>query len=319
MPNLYIYFHKDFDGLVAAALFIKINQETQLIGANNYTLKPVDYEVKKIWLKTNLEHPNVVIDFLYHPEADWWFDHHVSTFLNANHEKHYKNTETRYWDVNFPSCAALIKGNLEKKCSLFMSNDEYKKITDGFKEWIIWSDIIDNAKYESPSQIVELKHPCLQINSTILPDIEDNYIEHLVTAVKMFSPEEVAETTIVRKKIEIILKTQTEQMEVFKKGYKIIQPQIGFFDYVKYQMPFQRYLFYYFEPEAFYSIGIYGRTGKYAVSVGKNPWKEFQSKNIGTICETFGGGGRLNVGSVLVSNYKKALSMANTISSKLSV
>lgn len=77
MSNLNIYFHKDFDGFVATALFLKINEESHLLGADSVVLKPVNYELKKTWLKTMLERPNVVIDFLYHPKADWWFDHHV--------------------------------------------------------------------------------------------------------------------------------------------------------------------------------------------------------------------------------------------------
>lgn len=45
MPLLTIYFHKDFDGFAAAALFLRINEETQLIGADGITFKPVDYEL----------------------------------------------------------------------------------------------------------------------------------------------------------------------------------------------------------------------------------------------------------------------------------
>jgi hypothetical protein len=318
MSNLNIYFHKDFDGFVATALFLKINEESHLLGADSVVLKPVNYELKKTWLKTMLERPNVVIDFLYHPKADWWFDHHVSTFLNPSHEKNYQNSEKQFWDVSFPSCAALIKQKLASMCTLFLSNEEYNRIINSFKDWIYWSDIIDNAKYGDPSQVVELKHPCLQIDATITNDIDDNYLQHLVTAAKMYPPEEVVQAQIVKTKIENILKVQKEYISIFKNGYKAINNEIILFDYVQHEIPFQRYMTYYFKPQTLYSIGVYRRSGNFAISVGKNPWLEFPSKNIGEICQTFGGGGRINVGSILINDYNKDLTMINTICDLLS-
>jgi hypothetical protein len=38
MSMLTIYFHKDFDGFVATALFLRINQESQLVGAKSLAL-----------------------------------------------------------------------------------------------------------------------------------------------------------------------------------------------------------------------------------------------------------------------------------------
>jgi hypothetical protein len=313
MSNLYIYFHKDFDGFVATALFLRISEESHLLGADNIVLKPVNYELKKTWLKTSLERPNVVIDFLYHPKADWWFDHHVSTFLNPNHKNKHHNSEKKFWDINQPSCAALIKQSLSNACSLFFTKDEYDKIVDSFREWIYWSDIIDNAKYESPAQVIELTHPCLQINETITSDIDDGYLYHLVMAAKMYSPAEVIQSQIVKTKVDNVLKMQKKYLLAFKDGYHKIHEKVIFYDYVKHGIPFQRYMTYYFEPDAKYSVAVYNRSGAYAISVGKNPWMDFSSKNIGEICNSFGGGGRVNVGSILVTDYKKALSITNEI------
>jgi hypothetical protein len=313
MSILSIYFHKDFDGVVAAALFLRINEASQLIGADSISFYPVDYDIKKAWLKSDLKKPNVVIDFLYHPKADWWFDHHVSTFLNDTHKAKYHNSEKQFWDINFSSCATLIKQNLQSQCSLFIGNEEYLKIVDGFKDWIYWSDIIDNAKYESPSQVVELKHPCLQINATLTHDIDDQYLQHLIFAAKMYSPEEVVQTQPVDKRIQQVILLQENYLNIFKNAYEILPQKTVFFDYIKNEMPFQRYFTYYFEPDALYSIGLYKRNGNFSISVGKNPWLDFASKNIGELCHKFGGGGRINVGSILISSYTKGLDAVNEI------
>ncbi len=317
MSVLNVYFHKDFDGFAAAALFLRINEESQLIGADSPNLNAVDYSIKKTWLKTKLFQPSVVIDFLYHPKAEWWFDHHVSTFLNEKHKEKYQNSGKQYWNIKSPSCAALIKDNLQLNCSLFMSSDDYSRIVNSFSEWIYWSDIIDNAKYENPSQVVELNHPCLQINETLIGDIEDSYICNLVIAAKKYTPAEVILLRDIKGKIDSVLKMRDNNLKVFKSGYKALSQDIVFFNYVENEIPFQRYMTYYYEPEARYSIGLYKRNGTFSISVGKNPWCEFESKNIGEICQKFGGGGRENVGSVIIKDYTSALAIVNDIVSSL--
>ena len=194
-----------------------------------------------------------------------------------------------------------------------MSSEQYNVVLDGFKDWIRWSDIIDNAKYDSPAQLVELNSSCLQINATIQPENDNDYINHLITSIKMLPPEEVVKTSLVSSKIADVLKMQKSYISVFKNSYTLLPVNAVVFDYVRNEIPFQRYLAYYFEPNALYSIGLYRRSGKFAISVGKNPWKEFQSKNLGEICKAFGGGGRVNVGSIFVLSYKKACAIIDKI------
>jgi hypothetical protein len=318
MSNLSVFFHKDFDGFVAAAFFLRINEASQLIGAAGVTLNPVDYGLKAQWLKTPLLAPNVVIDFLYHPQADWWFDHHVSTFLNKRHELKYKNSEKQIWDVNSPSCAALIKRHLSNYNSLFLDGEAFERIVENFSEWIQWSDIIDNAKFDNPGQAVELSHPCLKINATLASEVNDEYFHYLVMATKMYSPAEVACLEPVKRKIDDVMMAREKNMFVFKNKLEILPGDIAFFDYVKNKISFQRYLAFYFRPDVRYSLGLYQRGATvYSLSVGKNPWQDFASINIGDICRKFGGGGRINVGSISFPNYAKALKSAAAICESL--
>jgi hypothetical protein len=319
MPFLTIYFHKDFDGFVATALFMRINEHSQLIGAETVTFKPVDYELKKFWLKTDLDKPNVVIDFLYHPQADWWFDHHTSTFIKESHKIKYQNSEKQFWDVNSPSCADLIKKNLFSLSSLFFTHEEFCTIVDEFKEWIYWCDIIDNAKYENPAQIIELNNPCLQINATINSDIDEEYLRSLILAAKMYTPADVVQMSFIKPKIDLVMQLQGKFKQIFKQNYEFIKDGIVLFDYVKHKIPFQRYMTYYYEPKAKYSIGLYPRSGQYAISVGKNPWFEFDSKDLGIICQEYGGGGRIHVGSILTKTYPNAIKCISQICNTLSI
>jgi hypothetical protein len=200
-----------------------------------------------------------------------------------------------------------------------MGKDEFAKIVESFKEWILWSDIIDNARYESPEQIVELNHACLQINATLTSDVDEEYLQHLIAAAKLYSPQDIVETKIVKEKIDVYRKQQHSYMDKFKSDYKNISDTIVFYDYVKNGIPFQRYLTYYYKPDTHYSLGLYNRSDNYAISVGKNPWLDFPAINIGELCQTFGGGGRNNVGSILIADYNKAIDVVAIICKVLSL
>lgn len=188
---------------------------------------------------------------------------------------------------------------------------------EGFREWIHWSDIIDNARYDSPAQVVEMEHPCLKINATLTADTPEHYFQHLVMSAKLFTPREVTETAPVKKRIDEIMLLREKHMQIFKENYRAGSNGAVFFDYAKHGIPFQRYLAYYYEPDAPYSVGVYPREGNFSISVGKNPWRDFKSKNIGEICKKYGGGGRENVGAVNLPTYRKALETAEKICGEL--
>ena len=73
---------------------------------------------------------------------------------------------------------------------------------------------------------------------------------------------------------------QKKYLLAFKDGYHKIHEKVIFYDYVKHGIPFQRYMTYYFEPDAKYSVAVYNRSGAYAISVGKNPGWTFHPKTL---------------------------------------
>ena len=58
--------------------------------------------------------------------------------------------------------------------------------------------------------------------------------------------------------------------------------------------------------------------GMVAVSVGKNPWKNFKSKDVGALCRRYGGGGHSTVGSILVDDAERANAVAESVVAYLS-
>src|SRR5262249_53891823 len=97
-----LYYHRDFDGVVSAAMLLSLLETTP-------SLHPVDYHLKSYWASMRLDSPAAIVDFLFHPDATVWIDHHVQPFVLSEwadlalHHKFY------IWDVNALSCPPVIE------------------------------------------------------------------------------------------------------------------------------------------------------------------------------------------------------------------
>src|ERR1700675_884013 len=89
MRNSTLYFHYPcFDGLVSAVLaweFLEKHEEW-----NIRDLQPVDYTLRDTWLSSELKTPCAIVDFLYHPRADFWADHHQTSMLTRAAEEDFQ-------------------------------------------------------------------------------------------------------------------------------------------------------------------------------------------------------------------------------------
>ena len=61
-------------------------------GWNICDLQPVDYTLRDTWLSSELKKPCAIVDFLYHPQVDFWADHHQTSIL-TNAEKKISTAE----------------------------------------------------------------------------------------------------------------------------------------------------------------------------------------------------------------------------------
>jgi hypothetical protein len=321
MAEFHLYFHKDFDGICGTALFsafLQIATIFKLTDHENFVYHPVDYDIKDKWLELKLLQENAALDFPYHPEAGWWFDHHDSAFLKSNLKRKYKHTQSQFWDTSFHSCPSLIKYHFQKSWSLFANIEALDQLIKKNSQWIEWSDIIDGARYHSPNEPVELKHPCLEINATLSIDSSLGYLVYLIEHIKTSTPGEVARLDPVKTKLQVYQERQERVMAKFKVLLEVYRQEIAYFNLTGTGIPFNRYLAYYFYPDLSYTIGIYEKKRQaFVISVGKNPWKQFPAKNIGKTCMRYGGGGRKEVGAVMVNDYNSAVEISKKIRSYL--
>ncbi len=85
-----IYFHNDFDGRASAAVMLAFLRSR---GDDIEHYIPIKYDVIPKWIddkfleKNKLfkgkHSPAIIVDFPYHPQAAFWFDHHIRPFPNV--------------------------------------------------------------------------------------------------------------------------------------------------------------------------------------------------------------------------------------------
>ncbi len=167
MRNSTLYFHYPcFDGLVSAVLaseFLESHEDWHLT-----EFQPVDYTLRDTWLSGDLKQPCAIVDFLYHPQAEFWADHHRTAFLSpaAKEDFDRRKQEFRlFFDPRASSCASLLFRKLRR----FLSHKPH------FKEMVAWAEKIDSAKYSSVNEAILGEAPALRIARTLSADDERDF------------------------------------------------------------------------------------------------------------------------------------------------
>lgn len=308
-----IYHHNDFDGLATASIFSKYLNLVETIDIGQMNFIPVDYNLKDKWASYQLDRPCAVLDFLYHSNADWWFDHHISSFLNdASINNPYNRSYKKYWNTSFLSCPSLFVSHLytyDRKYAIL-----FKKI---YRELIRWSDIIDGAKYEKPSDLFGFDNPYININKTLALSPSPSFNLEIITSLYYNNLDSLLNSLEYKKLINEAKAKEDESIAIIKRIIQV-ENRIAYFDQSDYDIPFQRYLAYYLFPEVLYRVGVYKKENQYSVSVNFNNWAKVKNKiNLGELCKKLGGGGRVDVGAVLANTHTNAVYKANLLKNAL--
>ncbi|MBI2999561.1 MAG: hypothetical protein HYY46_14095 [Deltaproteobacteria bacterium] len=295
-PNGHIYFHAPcFDGLVSAVLtwdFLEKKQDWSVP-----TLQAVNYDLRDNWLASNLARPCAVVDFLYHPDADFWADHHLTTFLTDAVREDFKRRQgpAIVYDDQAGSCAILLWEHLAR--AFDHRNDSYTGL-------VKWADKIDAARYDSVAEAIFPSAPALRISLGLVFGDRDGYCAGLVGALRKQSLEEVAELAEAKRRFNRALALIEAGLDRFKEAARLEKDGIVVFDVEAKDTIVSRYAPYYFYPEARYSAGILRWERGAKVTAMRNPWKEFEGVPLGKLCEELGGGGHRRVGSIFLSGER---------------
>ena len=303
--TFHLFFHQDFDGITSAAVFLSYAKRLDLLSHSRVELVPVDYELKKEWPDRTLPKPGAIVDFLYHPDADWWFDHHPTTFARTDWELSFREDSQHIWNTSYKSCPRLIVDSIR---------DERVRhaLSSRFEEYMHWSDVIDSADYESAQQVVDSKDPALQVNLSLAIDRSPDYLRLLIKHFEEESLGGVVKLAEVRSRVRKAMEWQEAAIS-FVAHVGEVRNGVAFCDLTSTKGLFHRYAAYYLWPQIKFLVAVYKNDKGFKLTVGANPWQAFRGPDLSLLCERYGGGGHPEIGGILVSKKGRALEIAREI------
>lgn len=304
-----IYYHDDLDGVSSAAVMLYFFRRR---GGDVKEFIPVEYipEMKTRWATWPFQRPAVILDFRYHPNAKWWFDHHEDPFLNEKWKVKFINKAKggkHYWDKNAASCCSMIISYLGRQFNI-----QFPKYLHDLGAAV---EIVDGAKYSSPADALDMGKPIKKLARTL--DINDTkkseYQNWLIEILSTQPFTEAAELKMVQGRFLIAKKIQEEILEYYQ-SHLIRDGKTTFIDIQKRGLGKKHYTAYSIYPEMLYSVSIDHAGTGYHIGVGVNPWLRKKAfLNIGELMRCYGGGGHIFVGGTEVENHGEALRIANEI------
>jgi hypothetical protein len=292
--SIHLCFHSPcFDGVVSAAIASSYLEENR--GYTHVALQPVNYHLKPQWLTTSFPHPFAVVDFLYHPSATIWADHHPTTFISDEVRKDFENRPSpdRFYDRNASSCALLIWRRWGEALPAF---------SEHFEPIVAWADRIDSARYDSVEEAITLAEPALRISLALGTSRDETICQRLVSLLRHKSLAEVADLPEIKAAFQIGFELQQRGLERLAHAVQLTGSGIAVFDVNADDVMVNRYAPFHFFPQARYSAGIVRTGNKAKLTAMRNPWLEFPSAPLGQLCAPLGGGGHQRVGSIVIEN-----------------
>ncbi len=298
-----IYFHGDFDGVVSGAIMYKFL--TSLIPSDVIELYSIDYNRVDEWTQKRFDSDLVaVVDFKFTEgllSAPFFvFADHHNTGITDEQLLRVKSASNGFcvFDASAPSCAGLIS-----------------PLADLHPEVIQCADIVDSASYDSPEQALKMDKPeVLKIAAAITSG--GDALRHKV--LRMLATQPLS--TIVKDDEIVYLHAKYTSRQLKALNHLSLNAEvIGNVGIASFLGCFfsSRYAIFVLHPDIDYSVFVRAYQNNIYLSVGRNPWKELRKRyNVGEIMTMYGGGGREDVGAVVLHDPERATFIAHDIANK---
>jgi hypothetical protein len=300
-----IYFHNDFDGRASAAVMLAFLRSR---GDDIEHYVPVNYGIIPQWIKKGFfaknklfrghHNPAIVVDFPYHPEAVFWFEHHPTTFKKSEWKRKFHPTKFHHYDTSYPSACSLVADALQKSFGWRVP----KHITELTK----WLDIIDSANYRSSAQTVAMKEPALRANNFI--EWKSGSRRITVWSIKFLATRSLksyVEQPEVKRGIRKIFRNTERALNFYRKNLRIFGGVMVVDLSGMHLSEAVHYAPYYLHPKLLYCIRYTKLPHHFHMNLSANPWRRLHNKvHIGELLRKYGGGGHKGVGGVEITKKK---------------
>ncbi len=304
----HIYFHDDFDGTACAALMLDFLKSR---GDSISSFNPIDYipGLKEKWPEHKFKEPFILVDFMYHPKAGWWFDHHLTSFSKPEWQKDFRNDLQHYFD---PSCKSVYGMTLN-----FLKREHGYKPPTQLSSLESWADIIDSASYKTAKEGITPKSAAQNL-MLLLGDYEKvaktGRREMQEELIKSLAEGKISVFLRKYEKNLLGLKDKLKQGISIYKKHAVLKGSVVMLTETDLEIIFKGFIGYYIYPKAEYAVTVSMDSSGFHLHVGRNPWlKKKSNLSIGDLMKKYGGGGHKNVGGLEVKNRQQALKTADEI------
>jgi hypothetical protein len=304
---LTIHYHRDFDGMVSAAVLATILREGERM---DVAWASVNYDQRADWAGFQEGQRFAIVDFHFHPRAEYWFDHHPTTFLTPELRAQYAPSERWRWDESSPSCPPLILSHAAEHWAF--------TAPERFLEMARWSDVVDAARYESVEQAIFGDQAALRIARALTVAPSNAWLDELVGAMAEGTLEQVAARPDVEKAYGRAARNRDKALEHFPPTVEWKKDGVLFFDASSHQIRRERFAAFYHHPDVHYAVGVIPTRAGFHVTGGQNPWNPPPvSVHIGELMERHGGGGHRAVGGANPPSLQAARAVAAAVAEHL--
>jgi len=312
MPaTLTIHYHRDFDGMVSAAIlahFLRARGEDPGWAGLNY-------DQRADWENFQAGQRFAIVDFHFHPRAEYWFDHHPTTFLTPELRARYAPSERWHWDEGSPSCPPIILRHAEEHWG--------EVVPERFREMARWSDIVDAAQFVDVEQALFGDDPALRISRALAaapaPDWSDSLVRDMVAG----TLDELARRPDVERSWQRAARNRDLALRQFPPTVLSTDEGVVLYDASSNKIRRERFAAFFHHASALYAVGVIPTRSGFHVTAGRNPWLASGSEeardgaHIGTVMEAHGGGGHRSVGGANARSLEDARRIAREVAAHL--
>ena len=307
MEPLTVHYHRDFDGMVAGAVLARILRDLR---GDEVVCRSVNYDQRENWDSFEEGRRFAIVDFHFHPRAEYWFDHHPTTFLTPELRAAYEPNDRWQWNETSPSCPPIILRHAREHWGY--------EPPQRFIEMAHWSDIIDAAQYESVEQAVFGDTTALRIARSLTVAPTPAWVDEIAEAMTTMTLEEVAARPDVEKAHQRASRNRDKALEQFPPTVEWQRGGVIFYDASSSKIRRERFAAFYHHPEVQYSVGVIPTRSGFHVTCGENPWNPPRNGlHVGEMMERYGGGGHRAVGGANPPNLQAARTAAAEVAEQL--
>jgi len=295
-----LHHNQCFDGACSAAVFTKFHREC-IGGASDYEYRGLAHSATGVIPESVFgTGENAIVDFKYtaSPKLTWWFDHHQSAFLTEEDRAHFNAGQRgplgmrQFFDPDFVSCTSFIAAVGASRFGFDVSS---------LGELLYWADIVDGARYESAQAAVEMQAPAMKLTMVIENADTPDLIPRIIPMLTTVPLAEIVAQPFIQEKISPLMAAHIASMNLIRARAEL-RDGVIFIDMLdRSTEALNKFIPYYYFPEATYTVAVTRSSSRTKISVGTNPWTKIphgKLENIAEICERYGGGGHARVGAI---------------------